>query len=136
VNPRVYSWRFIKTNTVNAYVTYTVPSGRRAVVTYCTVTNFSAAAAVATALAGGSAIWKVPNLAPQTSGSESMRVVVMAGESIQLYLAGEVMQGYVSGYLFLEQTAAAEDPVVDIPGPPPDGEHIGWMEDQPRPGWS
>jgi len=106
---RVYSTRFLLAAGSNLTWTYTVPSGRIAVVRSITSLNGGVAGQFAIVSIAGTAIYVRTFPATNQSDTMEMRQVVYGGETIGASLSGLYMTCAISGYLF-DDLGAEEAP--------------------------
>ena len=120
----VYTRTFLKHTGVNQWWYWTVPAGHVAVITSCAATNgANAAGGVAYVYADDVALWFGRFLESYTNAVVSLRAQIDAGERVGMYLQGQEMTAWVTGYLFRTSGAAAvlERRDEPEPGDPPTG---------------
>lgn len=117
---RVYTERFVACFGAQASVTYTVPVGKRAVVTSVVVTQVSGNVALAQVVIGPAVVYQRMLQAEASTTTLTMRCVAYGGEVIAAFTAAAGIYVSVGGYLFDDALAAT--------GPPPG------LSEKPSPG--
>lgn len=107
--PRTYSVRFflVKTVAANETHTWTVPSGKRAVIKQISAINNSPGAAVLYVAVEGYYVQRFNFQAQGESASREVRLTLYAGEEAILLATAPDMRASVDGHLF-EDTAGAQ----------------------------
>jgi hypothetical protein len=108
---RPYSERFILlTGSNGAVQTYTVPAGKRAILRSLLTRGISAGDGVNLTVNGVLIyIWRAPGA--NASANTDMRVVIYAGGTATLGLAGSAAAGCLSGYLFDDPSLRKDVPL-------------------------
>jgi hypothetical protein len=102
-----YSVRFLQTRGANKSVTYTVPSGYRAVVRCISAVNFSTTESnYALFVAGTAVVFWLSRTAFSTDRAD-LRIVAYAGEQLKITIEGPDIAVHMSGYLLEDPPAAA-----------------------------
>jgi hypothetical protein len=110
VSLKVYTHRFLLITTPATNISYTVPAGRRAVITSINAANTAGTANSAWVAVAG--LWIALAALPATTGTLSLscRIAVYAGEAITGKLTASGAALAVTGYLFDDPTTFARDP--------------------------
>jgi hypothetical protein len=117
VTPPTYSVRFMHGRGAGQTVSYSVPSGRRAVVRFIAVSAFAAAGQSAFVFVAGAVVLYWPAPAANAAAFWDVRMVAYAGETVLLQTNGSDVAFHVSGFLFLDpggRVAELEDDVGEL----------------------
>jgi hypothetical protein len=118
--PRTYSVRFflVKTVAANETHTWTVPSGKRAVIKQISAINNSPGAAVLYVAVEGYYVQRFNFQAIGESQSREMRLTLYAGEELICLCQQPDMRVSVDGHLFEDTAARLVDDAAARPGAP------------------
>lgn len=97
--PQPYSERFILAHGAGQTWTFTVPTGRRAVLTDLVVLNVGAAASNCLVALAGIPVWLASIPGNYGTAHATLRQVAYAGELVQVVTGGTDMRAALSGYL-------------------------------------
>jgi len=106
----VYSERLISHEGLGNLFTWTVPSGKRAVVRAVDGVSFSGTDGAVDCRVAGVLICALRFQAPGESRHWDTRAVAYAGEVVQLATGGQDVAATVSGYVFADPTNGADRP--------------------------
>jgi hypothetical protein len=95
----VYTETFIRTSVAGASVAWTVPAGKRAIVTYVTGVNYNGAAIAADVSIAAFPVFFF-TLGVNGAQAVQMRCVAYAGQKISTFCAAANVYRSVNGYLF------------------------------------
>jgi hypothetical protein len=124
---RVYSERFIATDSPSAWVYYGVPQGKRAVSRCVTATSSASATNYVEVLVDGIYLFFFTFQAAGSQVHGDLRVPAYAGQLITVHHVGQGLWSTVSGYLFNDDGSAAADvgAQAELETPPSDHVCIG-----------
>jgi hypothetical protein len=117
----VYSERFLNRGGNSGWTYYTVPPGKRAVITMVTSDPGLNSGHGVQVLAAGYSIYRSQLPANADARFESLRVPVYQGEQIGLYTQGATATCTVSGYLLTDTTGRSGPPASASSLPSPAG---------------
>lgn len=112
-----YTVRFIATVASTVQVTYTVPAGKRAILTSVVSTNATSSEKSVEVRAAGIYVLSAIVPAYKSVALTGFRVVVYGGETIQCWHQAPGQHSHVDGYLFDDVPGAAADAVHELPVP-------------------
>lgn len=105
----VYSTRFIAASGADITRTYSVPVGKRAVVTSMVFSNSSSVAGYVTVFVANVVLYRHDFQAQVGSASVAVRAVLYGGEPLGVYTSTSGVRCVVSGFLFDDPGGLAED---------------------------
>ena len=98
--PPVYSTRFLVAGYASGAYTYYVPSGKRAVLRYLTFLNRRSSEGRAIFYVNGLPVWEPRQPAGQSGLDRDCRLVLYAGEQLQVLIMDVDVSAQAHGYLF------------------------------------
>lgn len=110
----VYSERFLLTSTFGAWIYYTVPAGRRAVLRSVSITTAAPVGAIAAVALKGFNVVLRQFQATNVTENYDMRHVAYGGETMGAYASAKDVVVAMSGYLFVDTGARAEHPPAEL----------------------